>query len=83
VPAAGLRSRPYCATVTRSPRVLLRDPTYVELGRLSNLDEKSFDLGSLPAAKYVRVTDRSSPTAFPLLRDGFDLDAVDVLSGCA
>ena len=57
--------------------------TYVELGRLSNLDEGSFDLGSLPAARYVRVTDRSAPTGFPGLRDGFDLDAVDVLSGCA
>jgi uncharacterized protein len=57
--------------------------TYVELGRLSNLDEGSFDLGSLPAAKYVRVTDRSAATGFPGLRDGFDLDAVDVLSGCA
>jgi hypothetical protein len=29
------------------------------------------------------VTDRSAPTGFPGLRDGFDLDAVDVLSGCA
>jgi uncharacterized protein len=57
--------------------------TYVELGQLPNLGASAFDLKSLPAAKYVRVTDRSSPTAFPLLRDGFDLDAVDVLSGCA
>jgi hypothetical protein len=46
----------------------------------------NLDLGPLPWAKYVRITDKTSPSAFittdPAIADGYDVDAVEALN-CA
>jgi hypothetical protein len=42
----------------------------------------SLDLGFLPWAKYVRITDVSSPSSFGLSGDGYDVDAVEGIGGC-
>ena len=39
------------------------------------------DLGILPAAKYIRVTDVSTPALFEDTADGYDLDGVKALCG--
>ncbi|MGA8845445.1 MAG: ExeM/NucH family extracellular endonuclease [Nocardioides sp.] len=53
--------------------------TWVELGRVSGTGE--VDLGSLPAAHFIRVVDATGVSR-PPATDGFDLDAVEVLTGC-
>lgn len=53
--------------------------TWVELGRVSGTGE--VDLGSLPAAHFIRVVDATGGHRLPAT-DGFDLDAVEVLTGC-
>lgn len=41
--------------------------------------DEDFDLGALPWAMYVRITDTSSTSAFEPTADGFDLDAIKAL----
>jgi predicted extracellular nuclease len=41
------------------------------------------DLGDMASARYVRVLDASRSSAMPGAADGYDLDAVEVLTGCA
>ena len=53
--------------------------TWVELSRVSGTGE--VDLGSLPAAHFIRVVDATGVRRLPAT-DGFDLDAVEVLTGC-
>jgi hypothetical protein len=43
----------------------------------------SLDLGCLPWAKYVRISDVSDPSSFGSGADGFDVDAVEGIGGCA
>ena len=52
---------------------------WVELGSLTGTGE--VDLGSLSSARFVRVVDLT-PHSGPGATDGFDLDAVEVLTGC-
>ncbi|GAB2696828.1 ExeM/NucH family extracellular endonuclease [Thalassiella azotivora] len=54
--------------------------TWVELGRVTGTTE--LDLGSLSAARYVRVVDDTTGPGTLPSTDGFDLDAVEVLTGC-
>jgi len=42
----------------------------------------SLDLGCLPWAKYVRITDVSNAGSFGVGADGFDVDAVEGIGGC-
>jgi predicted extracellular nuclease len=57
--------------------------TWVALGRVSGTGE--VDLGELSAARYIKVVDDTAASGGRLLpaNDGFDLDAVEVRSGCA
>jgi predicted extracellular nuclease len=73
--ADGAKGRADAATVYASAD----GTTWVELGRVDGTGE--VDLGDLLAARYVRVVDATS-TGHPAA-DGYDLDAVEVLSGCA
>lgn len=59
--------------------------TWVDLGPVRGWAAGSFDLGPLPAARFVRVTDGTARLPWPLrlVQDGFDLDGVDVRAGCA
>jgi hypothetical protein len=48
--------------------------------------DEGLDLGILPCAKFVRITDVSNPALFEATADGYDLDAVTALhngSSCA
>jgi uncharacterized protein len=54
--------------------------TWSELGQVDGTGE--VDLGQLSAARYVRVVD-STPDSGPRSVDGYDVDAAEVLSGCA
>jgi predicted extracellular nuclease len=54
--------------------------TWVELGRV--VGTGTVDLGALSAVSYVKVVD-DTPQRVPAATDGYDLDAVDVLTGCA
>jgi len=53
--------------------------TWVELGRVTGTGE--VDLGSLSSARFVKVVDDSTGGRIPAM-DGYDLDAVEVLTGC-
>jgi uncharacterized protein len=53
--------------------------TWVELGRVQGTDE--VDLGALAAIRYVAVVD-DTPQRVPAATDGYDIDAVEVLTGC-
>ena len=59
--------------------------TWVELGPVRAYAVGSFDLGPLDAAGFVRITDttRRLPWPLSLVQDGYDLDGLDVLAGCA
>ncbi|HSK27080.1 MAG TPA: hypothetical protein VK894_09240, partial [Jiangellales bacterium] len=52
---------------------------WVELGRVQGTG--TVDLGALPAIRYLRVVD-DTPQRVPGATDGYDLDAVKVLTGC-
>jgi uncharacterized protein len=54
--------------------------TWVDAGRVTGTGE--VDFGSLPAARYVKVVDDTTGRLLPAT-DGYDLDAVEVLTGCA
>jgi uncharacterized protein len=54
--------------------------TWVELGRVVGTGE--VDLGALETARYVKVIDDTTGDLRPAT-DGYDLDAVEVLTGCA
>jgi hypothetical protein len=54
--------------------------TWVELGRVVGTGE--VDLGALETARYVKVVDDTTGDLRPAT-DGYDLDAVEVLTGCA
>lgn len=41
------------------------------------------DLGALSSARFVQVVDTTPPAGLPTSADGFDLDAMEVLSGCS
>jgi uncharacterized protein len=72
----GAKGRSDAATVYAS----VDGQTWVDLGRVTGTG--TVDLGNLTAASYVKVVDatpaRGNPSA-----DGYDLDAVEVLTGCA
>jgi hypothetical protein len=53
--------------------------TWTRLGQVDGTG--SVDLGALSAARYVKVVD-ATPDRGPRSVDGYDLDAVEVLSGC-
>jgi uncharacterized protein len=53
--------------------------TWVELGRVQGTDR--VDLGALAAIRYVKVVD-DTPQRVPEATDGYDIDAVEVLTGC-
>ena len=53
--------------------------TWVELGRVDGTD--GVDLGTLPAIRHVKVVD-DTPQRVPEATDGYDIDAVEVLTGC-
>lgn len=59
--------------------------TWVDLGTVRGYAIGSFDLGSLTAARFVRVTDATARLPWPLhlVQDGYDLDAMDIRAGCA
>jgi uncharacterized protein len=54
--------------------------TWVELGRVVGTGE--VDLGALETARYVKIVDDTTGALRPAT-DGYDLDAVEVLTGCA
>jgi predicted extracellular nuclease len=54
--------------------------SWVDAGRVTGTGE--VDLGPLPAVRYVQVLDDTTGRLRPAT-DGFDLDAVEVLTGCA
>jgi uncharacterized protein len=54
--------------------------TWVELGRVAGTGE--VDLGALATARFVKVVDDTTGPLRPAT-DGYDLDAVEVLTGCA
>ena len=54
--------------------------TWVELGRV--VGTGVVDLGALETARYVKVVDDTTGAVRPAT-DGYDLDAVEVLTGCA
>jgi len=54
--------------------------TWLELGRVVGTGE--VDLGALETARYVKVVDDTTGALRPAT-DGYDLDAVEVLTGCA
>ena len=54
--------------------------TWIELGRVAGTG--TVDLGALSAISYVKVID-DTPQRIPAATDGYDLDAVEVLTGCA
>jgi hypothetical protein len=67
--------------VTDAARVLASfdGATWVDLGTVSGTGE--VDLGRLPSAHYVRIVDATT-TRIQSGTDGYDLDAVEVLTGC-
>ncbi|MGH3356424.1 MAG: ExeM/NucH family extracellular endonuclease, partial [Nocardioidaceae bacterium] len=72
----GAKGRADAAMVTAS-----RDgSTWVDVGSVTGTG--IVDLGSMPAARYVRVVDSTGDGALSA-SDGYDLDAVEVLTGCA
>ncbi len=58
--------------------------TWVDLGTVRGYAPGTFDLGSLTAARQIRISDTTSrlPWPFLLVQDGYDLDGVNVRSGC-
>jgi uncharacterized protein len=52
---------------------------WVELGLVTGTGE--VDMGALPALRYVKVVDATPARGNPAT-DGYDLDAVEVLTGC-
>ena len=52
---------------------------WVELGRVEGTDQ--LDLGALAAIRYVKVVD-DTPQRVPGATDGYDVDAIEVLTGC-
>jgi endonuclease/exonuclease/phosphatase family metal-dependent hydrolase len=69
------------ATVSASPD----GQTWVDLGTARAYAAGSFDLGSIGAARFVRLTDATTrlPRPLQLVQDGYDVDALDVRAGCA
>jgi len=58
--------------------------TWVNLTPVAPIcQNESLDLGCLPWAKYVKITDDSDPLAFGVGADGFDVDAVEGIGGCS
>lgn len=55
--------------------------TWVTLGA-TNRKDQLYDLKNLAWAKYVRLTDVSNKSKFGSTDDGFDVDAIEVKSGC-
>lgn len=53
---------------------------WIEVGRTSEKDQ-AYDL-VLPRAQFVRLTDITDPQQFAATADGFDLDAIEALTGC-
>ncbi|HSK53826.1 MAG TPA: ExeM/NucH family extracellular endonuclease [Jiangellales bacterium] len=53
--------------------------SWVDLGRVTGTD--GVDMGALPALRYVKVVDDTPAQGNPAT-DGYDLDAVEVLTGC-
>jgi hypothetical protein len=53
--------------------------TWVRLGTVTGTGE--VDLGSLPSARYVKIVDATT-TGIHAGTDGYDVDAVEVLTGC-
>ncbi|HET7329039.1 MAG TPA: ExeM/NucH family extracellular endonuclease [Nocardioidaceae bacterium] len=74
--ADGAKGRSDSATVLASSD----GESWVEVGEVSGTGE--VDLGTLSSARFVRVVD-TTPDAGPRSVDGYDVDAVEVLSGCA
>lgn len=60
--------------------VSLDGRTWTEIGRTTDKDQ-AYDL-VLPRAQFVRLTDISETRRFGAHDDGFDLDAVEALTGC-
>jgi uncharacterized protein len=58
--------------------------TWVTLGTTSDKDQP-YDLKTLPWARFIKLTDISdkASTRFISSDDGFDVDAIEVLNGCA
>lgn len=54
--------------------------TWIELSRVTGTGD--VDLGSLSAVRFVKVVDDTQQRS-PSSTDGYDLDAVEVLTGCA
>ncbi len=54
--------------------------TWVQVGQVSGTGE--VDLGELSAARYVKIVDTTDQRV-PRATDGYDLDAVEVQTGCA
>lgn len=61
--------------------VSLDGKSWTQIGRTSDKDQ-AYDL-VLPRAQFVRLTDISDPRRFGATDDGFDLDAIEALTGCA
>lgn len=59
--------------------------TWFGLGTVRGYAAGTFELGSLDAARYLRITDATGRLPWPLnlVQDGYDLDGVDVRAGCA
>ncbi len=51
----------------------------MELGRVQGTD--GVGLGALAAIRYIKVVD-DTPQRVPGATDGYDIDAVEVLTGC-
>ena len=74
---------PSCASYPEKARVEVSQDAckWVDLGIICQ--NASLDLGCLSWAKYVRVTDVSNPNSFGSGADGFDLDGIEGIGGCA
>lgn len=51
---------------------------WADLG--AGCQDSEFDLGDLPVANYLKLTDESDPAKFSNSDDGFDVDGVEILS---
>jgi hypothetical protein len=67
---------PSCATYPETVRVLASQDgvSWTDLG--SACQDAEFDLGPLPAARYLRLEDASNPAEFSSSSDGYDVDGV-------